>query len=74
MSELGIAPGTTVTVRVGAIYSGVFDTYSDFFPEPGAPPVSFFVGSRVSAPAPVPASPPQSPAPPDAQAAGTAEP
>ncbi len=61
LADLGIAPGATIRVRVGAIYVGLFDTYGDFFPQPSAPPVSFFVGSSV-APRPA-ATPPPAPVP-----------
>lgn len=57
LGDLGIAPGTTVKLRFGAIYSGIYDVYSDFHPEAGAAPVSFFVGSDAP-PTPAAAPPP----------------
>lgn len=77
-AEMGIAPGTPTTLHFGSIYSGVYDDYFDFAPEPGAAPLAFTAGS-LSAPPPapvvapvVPANPPTVLPPPSGATAGAA--
>jgi len=63
---LGITPGAVVGVRTIAMWSGVYDAYSDFAPEPWAAsfamPVSYAEPSPPPPPAPAP-PPPSTPAP-----------
>src|SRR5690606_34558103 len=54
---LGIAPGTATTLVFGTVYSGVFDDYFDFAPEPGLPPFGFTAGALAPPPPPPPPTP-----------------
>lgn len=54
---LGIANGTRTDFMVGSIYSGIYDNYVDFAPEPGQLPVGLDV-SFVGPPPPPPPAPP----------------
>ena len=38
LDQLGVAQPVTSTVRVGTIWIGIYDFYTDFAPEPGASP------------------------------------
>jgi PASTA domain-containing protein len=63
IDQLGIAAPATVGVRVASIWSGIFNTYGDFAPEPLVPsfavPVSFSnQAPPVVTPAPAPAPAP----------------
>lgn len=62
-SELGISQGTQVGIYVGSLYSGIYDTYTDFAPEPGLSPFRFTAGAfgpGVPVPPPVATTPPAS--------------
>jgi hypothetical protein len=62
IDQLGIATSPlTSTVQVGAIWIGVYDSYFDFAPEPGAGPLPLPVAFSTVAPPPPP--PPPAPAP-----------
>lgn len=64
-AELGVVPGTPTTAYFGTIYSGIYDDYYDFAPEPGAAPLSFMVGALAPPPAPpAPVITPITPIPP----------
>jgi hypothetical protein len=64
LAELGIAPGTTVAVRFGAMYSGVYSTYFDWAPEIGGAPLTYTVPAPAPpAPAPAPTGGTATPAP-----------
>ena len=66
-AELGVGPGTPTTAYFATIYSGIYDDYFDFAPEPGAAPLSFTVGSLTPPPPPPPPAPvvtPITPTPP----------
>ena len=54
---LGIANGTRTDLNVGSIYSGIYDSYFDFAPEPSQLPV----GLDVSFTGPPPPAPPSAP-------------
>ncbi len=67
--ELGLTPGAPTSMQFATLYSGTYDSYFDFAPEPGGAPLALTVGSLAPpppppAPAPAPTSPaPGSPAP-----------
>ena len=52
-AELGVGPGTPTTAYFGTLYSGIYDDYYDFAPEPGGAPLAFTVGALAAPPAPV---------------------
>jgi hypothetical protein len=60
-AELGIAPGTATTLAFASMYSGIYDDYFDFAPEPGLAPFGFTTGSASGPPpaavAPTPVAP-----------------
>lgn len=59
-SDMGILPGVAVGLEFATLYEGIYATYFDFAPEPGAPTFRFPAGA-LSAPPPPP--PPPAPAP-----------
>jgi hypothetical protein len=56
--QLGMAAPAAVGIRTAALWSGVYDTYADFAPEPFAPPFRFPVTFSTAAPSPSPTVPP----------------
>lgn len=62
LDELGVAAPATLGISTGAIWTGAYDTYADFAPEPGASPFAFPVQFSTTPPPPPP--PPPAVAPP----------
>jgi hypothetical protein len=46
-----VAGPTTLGVRVASSWSGLYDTYDDFAPEPGTPSFAFVVSFAAGVPA-----------------------
>jgi hypothetical protein len=77
LDQLGIAASPTTTrVRVATIWSGIYDNYFDFAPEPSQAPVALPVAFSTVAPPPpvVVVAPPAPPAPAPPVAAAPAPP
>jgi hypothetical protein len=70
VDQLGVPAPTTVGIRVASSWSGLYDVYDDFAPEPGAPSFAFTVTFATAPPsAPPPPAPAQPPPAPVASAA-----
>jgi hypothetical protein len=61
VDRLGLSPDTLTRFSVSTMYSGIYDNYVDFAPEPGASPISLPVAFSTTPPLPPP--PPTPPAP-----------
>ena len=56
VDRLGLAPNTLTRFTVATIYSGIYDSYVDFAPEPGASLLSLPVAFSTTPPPPAPAA------------------
>jgi hypothetical protein len=64
LEELGVmGTPTTTTLRVASIWTGTYDNYFDFAPDPSIAPIALPVAFSTVAPPPPPAPVPQPPAP-----------
>ncbi len=62
--QLGMAAPATLGIRTGAIWTGAYDTYSDFAPEVPDESLAFPVAFSTAVPSPPPPPPTSTPSPP----------
>lgn len=71
-ADIGIVPGAAAGLEFATLYEGVYSTYFDFAPEPGAPTFRFVTGALSPPPSPPPAPAPAPVAAPPAGAPAAA--